>query len=376
MAVTINADNGVVSGSAGLKQAADSTGVLALQTNGTTAVSISTGQVVTLTQPLPVASGGTGTTTGVTPANVSDQNNTSTGYFDLPSGTTAQRPGSPTVGMIRYNTDFASYEVYFSTGWQPITSTPYTYSIEYIVVAGGGGGGGGGGYETGGGGGAGGYITSTATFSVGSSYTVTIGAGGAVTGATGAGNSGNASSVSGTGVSLTTTGGGGGGAGGTAAKSGGSGGGGSNWSQTTGAAGTSGQGNNGGNGGSTGNNSGPAGGGGGKGAAGSSPGAGGIGLADTWTGSTRYLAGGGGGAGGYAGGTGGGGAGGGTVGTNGTANTGGGGGGTISYNNTSAGGSGIVVLRYLGAQRGSGGTYSSSGGYSIHTFTSSSTYTA
>ena len=62
MAVTINADNGVSSGSAGLKQTADSTGVLALQTNGTTAVSISTGQVVSLTQPLPVASGGTGTT--------------------------------------------------------------------------------------------------------------------------------------------------------------------------------------------------------------------------------------------------------------------------------------------------------------------------
>lgn len=63
MAVTINADNGAVSGSAGLKQAADSTGVLALQTNGTTAVSISTGQVVTLTNALPVASGGTGGTT-------------------------------------------------------------------------------------------------------------------------------------------------------------------------------------------------------------------------------------------------------------------------------------------------------------------------
>ena len=63
MAVTINADNGVSSGSAGLKESADSSGVLALQTNGTTAVSISTGQVVTLTNALPVASGGTGQTT-------------------------------------------------------------------------------------------------------------------------------------------------------------------------------------------------------------------------------------------------------------------------------------------------------------------------
>lgn len=66
MAVTINADNGAVSGSAGLKQSADSTGVLALQTNGTTAVSISTGQVVTLTNALPVASGGTGATSAAT----------------------------------------------------------------------------------------------------------------------------------------------------------------------------------------------------------------------------------------------------------------------------------------------------------------------
>ena len=62
MAVTINADNGAVSGSAGLKYSSDSTGVLALQTNGTTAVSISTGQVVTLTNALPVASGGTNAT--------------------------------------------------------------------------------------------------------------------------------------------------------------------------------------------------------------------------------------------------------------------------------------------------------------------------
>ncbi len=37
MTVTINADNGAVSGSAGLKSSSDGTGVLALQTNKTTA---------------------------------------------------------------------------------------------------------------------------------------------------------------------------------------------------------------------------------------------------------------------------------------------------------------------------------------------------
>jgi hypothetical protein len=41
-----------------------------------------------------------------------------------------------------------------------------------------------------------------------------------------------------------------------------------------------------------------------------------------------------------------------------------------------AGGSGVVILRYLGTQRGSGGTVTSSGGYTIHTFTTSGTYTA
>jgi hypothetical protein len=46
MTTTINADNGVVSGSAGLKSSADSSGVLALQTNGTTAVTVDTSQNV------------------------------------------------------------------------------------------------------------------------------------------------------------------------------------------------------------------------------------------------------------------------------------------------------------------------------------------
>ncbi len=35
-----------------------------------------------------------------------------TGYFDLPVGTTAQRPLSPNLGMVRYNTTTSSYEGY------------------------------------------------------------------------------------------------------------------------------------------------------------------------------------------------------------------------------------------------------------------------
>jgi hypothetical protein len=40
------------------------------------------------------------------------------------------------------------------------------------------------------------------------------------------------------------------------------------------------------------------------------------------------------------------------------------------------GGSGIVILRYAGSQIGTGGTVTSSGGYTYHTFTTSGTYTA
>jgi len=40
MASTINADNGVVSGSSGIKTTADSSGVLALQSNGTTGLTL------------------------------------------------------------------------------------------------------------------------------------------------------------------------------------------------------------------------------------------------------------------------------------------------------------------------------------------------
>jgi hypothetical protein len=38
------------------------------------------------------------------------------------------------------------------------------------------------------------------------------------------------------------------------------------------------------------------------------------------------------------------------------------------------GGSGVVIVRYLGAQAAGGGNYSSSGGYSIHRFTGDGTF--
>ena len=60
----------------------------------------------------------------------------------------------------------------------------------------------------------------------------------------------------------------------------------------------------------------------------------------------------------------------------GMANTGGGGGGR-AHDGTdgSSGGSGIIIIRYSGDQVGTGGTVTSSGGYTYHKFTSSGTYT-
>jgi hypothetical protein len=54
---------------------------------------------------------------------------------------------------------------------------------------------------------------------------------------------------------------------------------------------------------------------------------------------------------------------------------GGGGGGGTGAGAPAAGGSGIVIVSYPGAQRGTGGTVTSSGGNTIHTFTTSGTYT-
>ena len=49
------------------------------------------------------------------------------GYLTLPTGSTAARPGSPTGGMTRYNTDTGSFEFYStSTGWISISGINVT----------------------------------------------------------------------------------------------------------------------------------------------------------------------------------------------------------------------------------------------------------
>jgi len=311
-------------------------------------------------------------------ANVYNVAANTTGYFGLPSGTTAERPSTPINGALRFNTSTGYGELYsIAAGqWLQFGASPLV-NVEYLVVAGGGGGSGGlSNTHEGGGGGAGGFRTGTLGVSVGTSYTVIVGAGGA--GGGGGSYSGSTGSNS-TMASITSAGGGYGAGKNTVGGSGGSGGG--AWNSGGGAgntpAVTPSQGNNGGNG----NNHSAGGAGGGAGASGgngvSGPGVGGIGVQSSITGTATYYAGGGGASAGSAGGLGGGGAGGsGTTGSTGTTNTGGGGGGGSSNNSAGgSGGSGIVIIKYpiLYYETVSAGLTASTvsiGGYKITTFTS------
>jgi hypothetical protein len=269
-----------------------------------------------------------------------------------------------------------------------------TLDVEYLIVAGGGGGG----SRHGGGGGAGGLITGkTALTSV--SHTIVIGSGGAgaAAGSSTIGTSGQNSSA----LGVTAIGGGFGTSAGAGGGTGGSGGGSRGNTVNLGGLGTAGQGNDGGDGTSqdTLNTEGVGGGGGGYSEAGYNGleengsifrGKGGDGILLNLTGNGVYYAGGGGAGGNFGtqdilwgnGGLGGGGMGNRTSGdssTNGTINTGGGGGagghiGSTNYTGKS-GGSGIVIIRYRGPQRASGGTVTTSNGWTIHTFTASGTFT-
>lgn len=303
---------------------------------------------------------------------------TGTGALKLPVGTTAQRPTGQ-AGLIRQNSTTGNPEWFDTTTstWLQF-SQPAGYLVNYLVVAGGGGAG----YRFGGGGGAGGVQVGSSSLSSGTAYTITVGAGGAG-GASGGtnGSNGTTSSIS---AVVTAVGGGGGGfSDNSNGNAGGSGGGGGRWGTAVGGAGTSGQGYAGGNGTAPSASPDRAGGGGGAGGTGfngSVSGNGGPGISSSITGTAINYAGGGGGGGGNnfgLGGIGGGGNGSsGSSATAGTANSGGGGGGNGDTIAGMAGGSGIVIISYLGSQRGTGGTVTSSGGYTIHTFTSSGTYNA
>jgi len=327
-----------------------------------------------------------------------------TDAITMPSGTTAQRPSSPVAGMVRRNTSHNEMEFYDGTDWFAFQyQTAGAYAVNYIVVGGGGGGGSSG---SGGGGGAGGLLASNLSLVPGTTYTVTVGAGG-VAGVynTVVPTQGSNSVFS----TLTAVGGGRGGYwtinnGGDGGSGGGSGGG----VAGTGGAATSGQGFAGGN--ATGGANYGSGGGGGAGAVGgngstSVGGAGGVGATTTLittaqatsatvgqvVGSSVFFAGGGGGGLYYAaGGVGGNGGGGnanlssGQAGNAALANTGGGGGGGGSNGSNlpagGAGGSGCVILsvptaNYSGTTTGSP-TVVTNGANTVMIFKSSGSYTA
>lgn len=249
-------------------------------------------------------------------------------------------------------------------------------SVNYLVVAGGGGGAGGntnGNAGAGGGGGAGGMKTGSLSLAA-AAYTITVGAGGAAGANNADGGVGNDSSIAalavstagGKGATRDGNGGNGGSGGGGGGRQGGS-------STTLGGTGVVGQGNDGG--GQTSNQDG-SGGGGGAGSIGGSTSTTAAGAAGTGSsssisgGALTYAAGGAGAA--FNGGDG----------AAGTANRGNGGGGGGGGNGGSgahvggAGGSGIVVLSYTtGTATATGGTITTSGGNTIHTFTTSGTFT-
>ena len=283
---------------------------------------------------------------------------------------------------------------------QSASVTPFgNITAEVMLIAGGGSGG----FDRGGGGGAGGLVySSSTTLSVGSTYSITIGAG--ATAQTGYSTPKKGSSSTMTGITTAV-----GGGGGVSADSpgggdqvGGSSGGGAGSVGISGASGTAGQGNAGGSGLYSSPNYGGGGGGGAGGAGGNGTdttgGNGGSGSVSysTWASATStgvggYYAGGGGG-GTYQGGTAGsGGAGGGGAGRNGgsglagvsgTVNTGGGGGGGsgLPAANGGAGGSGICIIRYSTSAPEVSSTTGSpsvvvSGGYRYYTFTSNGSVT-
>jgi hypothetical protein len=253
-----------------------------------------------------------------------------------------------------------------------------TYTIEYLIIGGGGGAGG----NNGAGGGAGGYRCSVFGESSGggsiaeppltviplTEFNVIVGAGGPAnesgTGMGGISQLGN----------LFASGGGGGGSGGTNATNGGPGGSGGgaaafrNWSPRTGGIGTANQGFSGGNAESSGNNQRSSGGGGAGGAGGISPaenvgGIGGVGLSSNIDGTNTIRAVGGSG---YL-----------PIGTSpgvGTLNSGSGG--SYHTGGNLQGESGIVIIRYLGIQQGTGGIVTTVGNYTVHTFKSSGIFIA
>jgi hypothetical protein len=257
----------------------------------------------------------------------------------------------------------------------PLAVSNTSGAVDYLVV----GGGGGGGFD-GAGGGGGGQVKMGSTPLSSGTFAVTIGNGGANGTSYGTQGANGGTTTLSLPTPIVSIGGGGAGSKGANGATGANGGGGghSNYAGAAGAVGGFAGGNANGDGG---------GGGGGAGTAGASGSAGrngGDGVLSSISGSATYYGGGGGG-GSYGnsgiglGGLGGGGRGGlgnSPLATAGAANTGGGGGGAgeAQSNPGKYGGSGVVIVKYAGAQNGTGGVITSVGGYTIHTFNANGSF--
>ena len=354
-----------------------------------------------------VASTSSASVTFTAPSNVGGGAITSYTVTSAPGGITATGVASPiTVSGLTNGTAYTftvvATNIYgtsiASAASNSVTPVNAVSSIELLIVAGGGGGGSLVNGGRGAGGGAGGLLYygaetpktpngSAVSVSAGVTYSITVGAAGAICSAVPPNGDGGVSSFIGTGVSFTANGGGGGAyADGVFGHAGGSAGGG--WYTGGGGTGIAGQGQNGGDGQISNRYGG--GGGGGAGVAGgngttTAGGSGGNGLAYVISGSSTYYAGGGSGdvwagTGGSSSpgtaGLGGGGTGNNfTGGTNGGTNLGGGGGA-----GSGLGGSGVVILRYADTFPAATSTTGSptitvTGGYRIYKFTATGSIT-
>jgi hypothetical protein len=138
MAVTLNANS-----STGFIATSDTSSILQLQTGGTTALTVSAAQVVTLANPLPVASGGSGGTTSTgTGANVLGTTPSFTSTIGV-GGATASASGAGITfpATQSASTDANTLDDYEEGTWTPSTVsssniTSVTYSNAYYTKIG------------------------------------------------------------------------------------------------------------------------------------------------------------------------------------------------------------------------------------------------
>lgn len=102
---------------------------LFLRCDGTNVVTAYNANMTAATGILPIANGGTGSGTAVGALQSLGITTGATGSLIVPSGTTAQRDGTPVPGYIRYNTSTAAFEGYSSGVWGTIGSLISSVSV-------------------------------------------------------------------------------------------------------------------------------------------------------------------------------------------------------------------------------------------------------